>query len=239
MKNHPRTLAGAAVLALALAGCGGTDPATTAGSSTAGSTTAVTSTAPSAPSAVATTGSDTRASVAPSAHNDADVSFVLMMIEHHRGAVAMAQLAPDRAADPQVIELAATIEAAQQPEIEQMTGLLQAWNAATMPGGNPSHGMDMADHSGMDMGTDGTTASGSAMPGMMSAEQMADLSAASGTDFDRMFLQMMIEHHQGAVEMSATEIAAGQNVEAVALARSITESQTAEIARMQELLAAK
>ena len=238
MKTHPRTLAGATVLALALTGCGSADPAATTGTSTGISTTVV-STATSAPSAVATTASDTGSSAAPSAHNDADVSFVLMMIEHHRGAVAMAQLAPDRADDPQVVELAAAIEAAQAPEIEQMTGLLQAWNAAMMPGGNPSHGMDMGDDSGMDMGTDGTATSGPAMPGMMSADQMAELSAASGVAFDRMFLEMMIAHHQGAVEMSATEIAEGQNADAVALARSITESQTAEIARMQELLQGK
>ena len=65
---------------------------------------------------------------------------------------------------------------------------------------------------------------------------MTELDGQSGADFDRMFLEMMIEHHEGAVDMSADEIAEGQNPDAIALAESITASQNAEIAEMQEIL---
>jgi uncharacterized protein (DUF305 family) len=75
-----------------------------------------------------------------------------------------------------------------------------------------------------------------AMPGMMSDAQMQELTAATGAEFDRLFLQLMIVHHQGAIEMADTELADGSNPAAVALAESITTSQTAEITEMQQLL---
>ena len=81
-----------------------------------------------------------------------------------------------------------------------------------------------------------TGATGMAMPGMMSDAQMQELNAATGADFDRLFLQLMIVHHEGAIEMSDTEIAQGSNLAALALAESIKTSQTAEIAEMQQLL---
>jgi len=77
---------------------------------------------------------------------------------------------------------------------------------------------------------------GMAMPGMMSGTQMQQLTDATGADFDRLFLQLMIVHHQGAIEMSDTEIAQGSNPAALALAESIKTSQAAEIAEMQQLL---
>jgi len=87
------------------------------------------------------------------------------------------------------------------------------------------------DHSGMDMGD------GSSM-GMLSDKELADLRAASGAAFDRMWLTMMIAHHQGAVSMADQEIAQGSNPDVKALAQSIMTGQTAEIATMKELLAA-
>ncbi|TFV91127.1 DUF305 domain-containing protein [Blastococcus sp. CT_GayMR16] len=155
------------------------------------------------------------------AHNNADVTFVQGMIPHHQGALAMAQLADGRAQDPRVIDLAGRIEAAQDPEIETMTGWLETW-------GEPApESMDME---GMDH------SSGSMDMGSMSEEDMATLEAASGAEFDRMFLEMMTEHHRGAVEMAQTEIADGSNQDAVELASNIVESQTAEIEEMQSLL---
>ena len=149
--------------------------------------------------------------------NEADVTFVQGMIPHHRGALEMAQLAESRAEDPRVQDLATRIEAAQDPEIETMTGWLEDWG---QPESDDMGGMDMG---GMDMG------------GM--DMDMSGLEAATGAEFDRMFLEMMIEHHRGAVEMAETEIAEGQNADAIALAREISSSQTAEIAEMETLLA--
>lgn len=160
-------------------------------------------------------------------HNDADVTFAQMMIEHHRGAIEMADLAPSRAASDKVKQLAAKIKAAQAPEIEQMSGWLTAWG--TGPAASSSA---MGSMSGMAQGS----STSSAMPGMMSGEQMTQLTAATGAAFDKMFLQLMIAHHQGALEMSKTEKTSGQNPDAQALADSIISSQTAEIATMQELL---
>lgn len=95
------------------------------------------------------------------------------------------------------------------------------------------------DHGGMSMDKDGgmsASSSAMAMPGEMTAEQMQSLEAASGADFDRLFLELMIMHHQGAVEMADTEIAQGSNADAVKLAESIKASQSEEIAQMQQML---
>ena len=75
------------------------------------------------------------------------------------------------------------------------------------------------------------------MPGMMSDADMQKLQQASGAAFDKMFLQMMIQHHQGAVDMGKTELANGSNADAKALAQSIIDTQTAQITQMQHMLA--
>jgi uncharacterized protein (DUF305 family) len=174
-------------------------------------------------------------------HNAADLSFTQLMIVHHQGAVGMADLAPSRAANQQVKDLAIKIKAAQAPEIEQMTGWLTLWGAAMSTSTSASTTSDDGmDHGGMSgMGKEGemsTGATGMAMPGMMSDAQMQGLTAAAGADFDRLFMELMIVHHQGAIEMADTQIAEGSNPAALALAESIKTSQTAEIAEMQQLL---
>lgn len=149
--------------------------------------------------------------------NDADVTFTTEMIPHHRQAVEMAELAETRAESPEVKDLAIRIMNAQDPEIETMTGWLTSW-------GKPVP----EDMSGMDM-------SGS-MPGMMSKDEMASLENTSDADFDQMFLAMMVEHHQGAIEMAKSEQSSGMFPEAIALAKQIESAQTDEIATMQALL---
>ncbi|WP_448061801.1 DUF305 domain-containing protein [Cellulomonas hominis] len=149
--------------------------------------------------------------------NDADVTFATDMIPHHRQAVEMANLAPSRAQNQQVMDLAMQIQDAQDPEIQTMSGWLTAW-------GKPVP----EDMSGMDM-------SGS-MPGMMSAEEMSELEGMSGAEFDEMFLEMMIKHHQGAIRMAETELADVENPDAIALAQQVKAAQTAEIATMKGLL---
>lgn len=170
--------------------------------------------------ATSSTGSDSTA-----AFNDADVNFAQLMIPHHEQAIEMAQMAQGRASNGEVLELAESIEAAQGPEIETLEGWLEAWGEEVTSGG-----MGGMDHG--DMGDD----SGGAMSGMMDEEEMNGLMEASGADWDRMFLEMMIEHHEGAVEMAQVEVDQGENPDAVALAEKIISDQQAEIAQMQHLL---
>src|SRR5699024_10786075 len=115
--------------------------------------------------------------------NDSDVTFAHMMIPHHEQAVTMTELAPERAGD-EVQALAEEIQAAQGPEIDGRNTLLEA-------GGQESV-QDMEDMDDDEM-TD-----------MVSDEQMAELEESEGEEFDTMFLQRMIEHHEGAVEMAQT-----------------------------------
>ena len=154
--------------------------------------------------------------------NDADVMFAQMMIPHHQQAVGMSDLMLAKAdADPRVLTLARQIKDAQAPEITQMTGWLEGWGFKVMPMDN-----DM-DHSGM---------SGNGMDGMMSDKDVKELEAASGADASRMFLEGMVKHHEGAVEMAQTEISKGENPDAIKLAEAIVASQQQEITVMKDLL---
>lgn len=153
------------------------------------------------------------ATAAPAEHNSQDVMFAQMMVPHHRQAIVMSDEAATRASSPQVKSLAEKIKNAQQPEIDTMTGWLQAWGRPT----RPRRGMHMAE-------------------GMMSEQDMNKLGSLSGRPFDRMFLQMMIKHHQGAISMAETEKEQGADPDAKALAASIISSQSTEIARMRRLL---
>ncbi|WP_091107682.1 DUF305 domain-containing protein [Micromonospora citrea] len=164
-----------------------------------------------------TTGPAASASGA-AAFGDADAMFAQMMIPHHRQAVEMADLAATRAADPEVKRLAAEIKAAQAPEIATMSGWLSAWGRPV-----PSPGAEMPH---MDHG----------MPGMMTDAEMTKLAAASGREFDRQFLTMMIAHHEGAVTMARDELSRGVNAEAKALAGQIVATQQAEIDTMRRIL---
>lgn len=169
----------------------------------------------------ACSGSDSNAA----SFNDADVTFAQDMIPHHRQATEMAKLAAGRTENPQVLELADQITAAQQPEIDTMSGWLESWDKKV-----PSDTTGMGDMEDMDHG------SSSDMPGMMSADDMSSLTAASGAEFDRQFLTMMMAHHRGAIEMAKTEGADGKYDAAVTLAKKIQKDQAAEISTMESLL---
>jgi len=156
--------------------------------------------------------------------NDADITFAQEMIPHHRQAVEMAALTSERTENVDLLALAQQISAAQQPEIDTMTGLLDSWGAEV-----PADMTGMGEMEGMDHGPTG-------MPGMMSAEEMASLEAAQGADFDRMFFEMMIAHHEGAIEMAQVELDNGADPAALALAQEIIDAQQAEIMQMQGLL---
>lgn len=150
---------------------------------------------------------------------EADVVFATSMIPHHRQALRMAAMAQRRDLSPAAARLATAIREAQGPEIEQMTRWLDAW-------GEPAPTPGTQDMAGM-----------SAMPGMMDASRLVRL-RDSGSDraFERAWLRMMIEHHQGAVEMARTEVAEGEAPQVVGLAERVIDAQTAEIRTMRELL---
>jgi uncharacterized protein (DUF305 family) len=162
--------------------------------------------------------STSAASAGQAAHNDQDIAFAQGMIPHHQQAVDMAKTAAEKATDPKVKDLASRIEGAQDPEIQQLTGMLTQWGAPTEP--------SMSSMPGMDMSGDG----------MMTDEEMHQLDQATGADFDTMWLQMMTKHHQGAVTMATTELNKGSNADAKALAQKIVDAQQAEITEMRTML---
>ena len=205
---------GALALSLILSGCGG-GSTTTAPASTGGATSAA------APS------SASPATAVSAQHNDADVEFAQMMIPHHQQAIAMAEIAVDRAQRAEVTSLAEQIRTAQGPEITQLTGFLTAWGASVPATTGVSAGTNPSGMTGMN---------GPTMPGMMTDAQMNELRTASGAAFDTMFLQMMIEHHRGAVTDAQREVDNGSSPEGTQLATKIVADQTAEIGRMQQLL---
>lgn len=177
--------------------------------------------------------SDRRTAGNGDVYNDADVAFATEMIQHHAQALSMVDLADGRPLDPDVQQLTEDIRAAQGPEIETMTDWLTAWDQEIPPTmrdhSNAGHDMDgdMSDRmDGMD----------SDMPGMMSAEEMDELQDASDAEFQDMWLEMMIEHHEGAIEMAEDEQEDGEFADAIALAETIESSQQAEIATMEGLL---
>ncbi|MER7394162.1 DUF305 domain-containing protein [Streptomyces sp. NPDC000151] len=175
---------------------------------------------------------------APGAFNNADVKFAQLMIPHHQQAVAMSELADGRAKDPQVKDLATEIEKAQGPEIEKMRSWLKAWgkpeSSSSMPGMDHGSGSDSSSMPGMDHGSG--SSDGSGMSGMMSAKDMDELKAATGTDFDTMFVKMMIDHHNGAIDMAEDEQKNGKNATAKKLADDVVKNQKAEVERMNKIL---
>ncbi|MEV6593037.1 DUF305 domain-containing protein [Streptomyces acidicola] len=201
-RSLPRRAAAAAttvVTALVLAACGH-DSSNSAGTPTPTPTASAPASAPAG------------------RHNQADVTFAQQMIPHHRQAIAMADMAEERASSSQVKAFAQKIQKEQQPEIQTMTTWLKAW------GEQVPHGMEGMGHNA------------SAMPGMMNDHDMHQLKGASGNAFDTMFLTMMIKHHQGAIDMAKTEQQHGAYGPAKKMAAGIVITQTAEITQMRTML---
>jgi uncharacterized protein (DUF305 family) len=161
-------------------------------------------------SGAGTTSSSTAEGATTSATGD--VEFAQMMIPHHEQAVEMADLAlANDTASPEVKALAGQIKAAQDPEIQSMQGWLAQWGA--------SEGSGEMDHGGM-----------------MSDDQMSSLMGISGPEFDQMWLTMMIEHHEGAIEMAQDVLDTTSNPEVEQLATAVVEGQEKEIATMKGML---
>jgi len=151
--------------------------------------------------------------------NDRDVSFATNMVPHHEGAVEMADMLLEKDGIPSDVRtLAERIKSAQQPEIDTMNGWLEDWDAQPMA---------MAGHG----------AHGSMVSGMMSDAEMQALRDATGAEAARLFLEGMITHHKGAIEMAQVEVDEGKYPPAVWMAKNIVQTQQAEITEMERLLA--
>ena len=181
-----------------------------------------TSTAPGVSASSASAGSSSAAGMMAAGMGSADdIAFSQLMIPHHDQAIEMAELALAGTSSPELLALAQQIKAAQDPEIAMMSQWLSDWDAPMM----------MADQgSGHDMGSMMSS-------GMMSDADLSSLEAASGTDFDRMWLQMMIAHHEGAIVMANQVLAATANPTVRDLAQAIVDGQAAEIDTMRKLMA--
>jgi uncharacterized protein (DUF305 family) len=145
--------------------------------------------------------------------NDADIAYVRNMIVHHQQAVEMTALAPQRAQNTQLPGLASRIADVQGPEI----GMMNRWlTGHDLPAVNPT---DAHAHA--------------AMPGMATAEEMAALAAASGPAFDRLFIDLMIRHHEGAIQMANDVKGKGADVKVQEMADHVVAEQSDEIRRME------
>jgi uncharacterized protein (DUF305 family) len=162
--------------------------------------------------------STTSGSEQVAAHNGEDVMFAQMMIPHHQQALELAALVPDRSTNPAVIKLASTIAGEQQPEITAMKALLLQWEV------DPNATGDHSGHAGM------------AMQGMVDDATVAKLESLKGAEFDTLWLQSMIGHHQGAIEMANSEIAKGQSADMITMAKNMVTAQQAEIDQMKQML---
>lgn len=204
-------LLGAAGLALlARVSAGGSEPAAAPATSSSPVRVLVPGN-PGEPAAV--TDSDRVQAPDASPYNQADVTYAQMMIAHHAQALQMADLAPDRAADPGVRNLASRITAAQGPEI----AVLRTWlSDRGQPASDPAH-----DHA--------------TMPGMQSDKALAELTAARGADFDRRFVAMMTAHHRGALEMVNVLFRSGSEERLAKMAKETAIEQDIEIRRMADL----
>ena len=182
--------------------------------------------------------------IANSRFSPADVTFMQMMIIHHRQAVEMATLAPTRTNNPQLLTIAGRITASQKDELRFMQNWLKArGESAVLPA------MDHAatGHQGMDHGTMGAAAMNPAamnpvgaprMKGMATSAQIAALASADGASFDRQFLELMIGHHRGAVEMVEALFkrpGAAYDPVLFQFITDVSNEQTAEIKRMDPL----
>ena len=156
---------------------------------------------------------------APAGFNADDVAFATNMVPHHEQAVEMSALVPDRSTNQELIALANKISAAQQPEINALKVFLVQWNENPQDstGGHQGHGD---------------------MQGMMDEATMTKLQSLKGAEFDKLWLQSMISHHQGAIEMAKAEVANGKNVDAKNMAQAIIDAQQAEITQMKTMLGA-
>ena len=191
--------------------------------------------APGAPSRIVS--ADEAVALSRTTFTPGDVRFMQHMVVHHGQAVEMVGLLREKGTDPKVKLIGERIALSQEAEIELMRNwLADRGQAQTMTDTHAGHaGMNHAAHAGHAMAASDTPI----MPGMLSPAQMQTLASAKGPDFDRLFLQGMIQHHQGALDMVDDLLAqpdAAQDPMLSDFASSVVADQSAEILRMQSLL---
>jgi uncharacterized protein (DUF305 family) len=148
--------------------------------------------------------------------NSADVSYARQMIQHHQQALELTELVPDRAESAQVKKLAERIAAAQGPEITAMQSWLKSYGKDEKTANGDAH-----DHA--------------SMPGMATEAQIEKLRAAKGKEFDRLFLTLMITHHEGAITMATEVKGQGNNIRIEEMSDDVVAQQTSEISRMRDM----
>lgn len=215
-------LTGALVMVM-IAGCGGpaegeADPTPSPAVATPSAQPSVTPAESPAESPSAALAEDPSAAASPSpvvtpaaGYNAADVRFAQMLIPHHLQAMDMTILARTQAGDQWVRDLAAKITETRDPQIRTAKGWLDDWGEEPLPRDHP-------------------------MPGMASKADITRLSQASGLEFDRLFIELMIEHHRGSIEVAQQEQAEGAFAEAKAMADTLVTGQQAEIKEMRDYL---
>ncbi|WP_020674376.1 DUF305 domain-containing protein [Amycolatopsis nigrescens] len=149
-----------------------------------------------------------------SGFNPVDVAFATQLIPHHQQALEIAAHAGAQAVGPGVKAVAARIEEADEPQVAELSKLLENW------------GQPAPEDPGIDHGSP---------TGKLSETEVGRLRSATGAEFDRLFAELMIKHHQGSVSMANKQIAEGVNPEAVDLARRVLMAQQAEIAELEKL----
>ncbi|AEV72169.1 hypothetical protein MycrhN_1553 [Mycolicibacterium rhodesiae NBB3] len=158
----------------------------------------------------------------PPGFNADDHAFATNMIPHHQQAIELSAMAPDHSTNPELVALAAKISAEQEPEIKALRVFLVQWDE------NPDDDASQGEQEGH--GGHG------AMAGMVDEATMTKLQSLRGAEFDTLWLQSMISHHQGAIEMAKAEVAHGQNEDVKRMAQGMIDAQQAEIDQMKQML---
>lgn len=146
---------------------------------------------------------------------DADVEFVELLVAHHRQALALAALVPERTDTPEVVVLAQDITAARTPELQELLDRLEEW-------GLPAQASSAAPSEDVEGG--------------LTAEQVSAIRDSEGAEFDRLWLEGMIEHHEGAIALAEDVLAAGSHRPTLTLAQRLVVADRAEITRMAAML---
>lgn len=216
---HPRATTLLLASTLALAACSGAEPAPSS-SATSPDAPVLQPGTPGEPNS-SLTGTDAVATPSGT-YNAADVTFLEDMIGHHAQAIVMGKLVEGDLEDDKVSSLASRISAEQEPEMRAMGGTLKSWGKKVPPQvENPTFGMN-SDHA-------------HSMPGMASREELDDLEAATGSEADRLYLDLMIAHHEGAIDMCTTLGEQGEAIRTEELCDDITVTQAKQISQMKAM----
>jgi uncharacterized protein (DUF305 family) len=170
------------------------------------------------------------------ADTSVEAGFARDMQAHHTQAVDLSRMVRDSTDDEEVRTLALDILLTQQNQAGQMAGWLATWGLPQSSSRPPMAWAGGHDHSGSD---DAGAAGFEAMPGWVSTEDRARLEAAEGVEAERLFLQLMIPHHRGGVEMAEMALETAEAPQVRSLAGSIVRSQRAEITVLETMLEAR